>query len=774
MRFSVLISGLTVFALVGVLFLPASGKGAPPSESGTAFAQQVSPLLKSHCLKCHSGAEPRGELSLQPLTKAGSFVTQRKTWLKVVRRLRAGDMPPEDAPQPQPDKLASAIESMEAALSNVDCTKLNDPGRVTIRRLNREEYKNTIRDLLGIDLKLAEDFPEDDIGYGFDNIGDVLSTSPLLLEKYVDAAEKIAEQVIFTPETIEGPKHTFAADQMQGGQLIPGGVRALNSVGRVFVEHEVPLAGRYLIRVKSFAQQAGPELAKIAMVVDRETFKIVEVDAEEDRPQDYVGQVILTSGKHSLGVQFLNDYYNPQAANADDRDRNLRVVSLELVGPIDEALQKAPAAHRRIVFQNPTPKTHDACVRDVVRRFASRAFRRPAKDIEVGRLAALATMAERSGDSFEAGIRLAVQATLVSPHFLFRGETDPQPDNPKESHPVSEYELASRLSYFLWSTMPDEKLFQQASKGTLRKNLDVEVRRMLSDPKSQALVENFGGQWLQTRRLVEATPDPDRFPGFNDALRAAMAKETELFFSEVMRKDLSVLEFLDGKFTFLNEPLARHYGMTDIQGDQFRRVKLDGKQRSGVLTHASVLTITSNPTRTSPVKRGKWILEQILGETPPPPPPDVPELEEGKAQEQAGTLRERLELHRSKAICASCHRQLDPLGFALENYDAVGAWRNKEGNHTIDASGELPDGTKFQGPAQMKSILKNRSDQIRRALAEKMLTYALGRGLEYYDECAVRQMVRELTESDDRFSSLILAVVRSTPFQMRRGDGDSP
>jgi hypothetical protein len=318
--------------------------------------------------------------------------------------------------------------------------------------------------------------------------------------------------------------------------------------------------------------------------------------------------------------------------------------------------------------------------------------------------------------------------------------------------------------------MPDEELFKAAAEGKLRSNLESQVRRMLSDSKSQALVDNFASQWLQTRRLTTTTPDPDRYPEFSDALRSAMAQETALFFREVMRKDLSIFEFLDGKFTFVNETLARHYGIAGVQGDAFQRVALDGKQRSGVLTHASILTMTSNPTRTAPVKRGKWILEQILGESPPPPPPDVPELAEGKQQESAGTLRERLEMHRSKAICASCHRQLDPLGFALENYDAIGAWRENEGKHKIDSSGELPDGTKFQGPAQLKSILSGRTQQIRRSLAEKMLTYALGRGLEYYDECAIRSIVAELEKSDDRFSSLVLGIVRSTPFQMRRGE----
>jgi hypothetical protein len=393
---------------------------------------------------------------------------------------------------------------------------------------------------------------------------------------------------------------------------------------------------------------------------------------------------------------------------------------------------------------------------------------------DIDRLMRLVELAEKNGDRWEKGIQLATQAVLVSPHFLFRVERDPPPKKAVPNskvlgNPVSDFELASRLSYFLWSTMPDEELFRLAEKGSLRKGnaLEQQVKRMLTDNKSRALVDNFFGQWLQLRNLATVTPDPVRFPAFDDKLRAAMRQETEMVLETVLREDRSILDLLDGRFTFLNERLTKHYGIPGVKGAEFQRVQLP-PERGGVLTHASILTLTSNPTRTSPVKRGKWVLETILNTPPPPPPPDAGELREDKQSELTGSLRQRMELHRAKAICASCHQRMDPIGFGLENFDGIGAWRERDGKFPIDPAGVLPGGQKFNGPGELRAILLQKAGAYRRCLAEKMLTYALGRGLEYYDKCVVDDITATVARNQDRFSSLILAVVQSEPFLYRR------
>jgi hypothetical protein len=414
--------------------------------------------------------------------------------------------------------------------------------------------------------------------------------------------------------------------------------------------------------------------------------------------------------------------------------------------------------------------------REIINAFMTRAFRRPSTAAEVDRVLKLVELADKEHENFASSIGLGLQAILVSPHFLFRVELDPEPNNPKAVRTINDYELATRLSYFLWSSIPDDELFAQARLGTLRKddNLDRQIKRMLEDPKAQALVENFAGQWLQLRNLKTAAPDKQQYPAFDEPLRVAMQRETELFFAAIIKEDRSVLDFIDADFSFVNERLARHYGLADIRGEEFRRVQLDGSQRSGVLSHASVLTLTSNPTRTSPVKRGKWVLENILGTPPPPPPPDVPQLKEEPSAMLTGTLRERMEQHRAKADCAVCHNRMDPLGFGMENYDGIGAWRTQDGKFTIDPSGTLPNGQTFAGPRELKSILKTRQDDFIRCLAEKMLTYGLGRGVEYSDQCSLTDIVKHMRQHDNKFSSLIVAIVHSDPFQKRRGKESEP
>jgi hypothetical protein len=412
--------------------------------------------------------------------------------------------------------------------------------------------------------------------------------------------------------------------------------------------------------------------------------------------------------------------------------------------------------------------------REIISDVMGRAFRRPPTPAEINRVVALVELADRNGENFNVAVGLGIQAILVSPHFLFRVELDPPSDDPGGIRTLNDYELATRLSYFLWSSMPDDELFALARLGKLRSgdNLERQVRRMLADPKSQALVENFAGQWLQLRNLDTAAPDKGRYPDFDEPLRRAMRQETELFFAAIMKEDRSVLDFLDGDFTFVDERLARHYGIPDVKGNEFRRVQLDRHQRGGVLTHASVLTVTSNPTRTSPVKRGKWVLENILGTPPPPPPPNVPELKEEAVGELTGSLRQRMEQHRAKPDCAVCHERMDPLGFGLENYDGIGAWRTSEGRFEIDPSGVLPGGQSFSGPQELKSILKARKDEFVKCLAEKMLTYGLGRGVEYSDRGTIHDIAKSVEAGEYKFSSLILAIVKSEPFEKRRGKSE--
>jgi len=602
----------------------AAASEGPTAKSGF---DGVRPLVEKYCVKCHSGAKPRGGLNLDAFKDQASVLAKPKVWEKVSDYLRGDMMPPKGKPKPTPAELDTLYAWLDADVLKVDCTNgPKDPGRVTLRRLNRAEYDNTVRDLVGVSFHPADDFPSDDVGYGFDNIGDVLSMPPILMEKYLAASEKV-------------------------------------------------------------------------------------IDA---------------------------------AWKSDD-------------------------ARKRILIAVPhSPRENRDCARKILKAFAERAWRRPVVDDEMRRLLRFVDAADRNGDPFETGIQLALEAVLTSPHFLFRVETDKAAGN--APHPVTDWELATRLSYFLWSSMPDEELFNHARRGDLHESdvLEGQVRRMLKDPKAHALVENFADQWLLIRNLKSATPDPAMFPTF-ESLRTAMQKETELYFENVMREDRSILEFIDSDYTFVNGPLAKHYGIDGVSGDDFRRVTLMDGRRGGVLTQASILTVTSNPTRTSPVKRGKFILDNILGTPPPPPPPDVPPLKEDNKSVEGLSVRQRLEEHRANPVCASCHQRMDPLGFGFENFDAIGGWRSLDGKAPIDPSGVLPGGETFKGPAELKAILKGRQQDFAHCLAEKMLTYALGRGLERGDRCAVDEITRNVVQNKYVFSSLVLGIVKSDPFWMRRG-----
>ncbi|SIO07419.1 Planctomycete cytochrome C [Singulisphaera sp. GP187] len=772
--------------MLGLISLVSTSVGAetkkPPESSEASFSGQITPLLAKYCINCHGDKKPKGGVNLAKLTDEASLVANQKVWQLVIENIESGDMPPEGKPRPSKAEVELLTGWIDARLEKLDCGKESDPGRVTLRRLNRSEYNNTIRDLFGRDFRAAEDFPSDDVGYGFDNIGDVLTLPPILMEQYLAAAESIVEQAIVADSDSSALMKTWEAEELEpdaGGSRYDDWARMLASTGEIAVTFPCPRGGEYLFRVRAFGQQAGPEPARMAFQVDGKVIKTVEVTAEVGNPEVYEVKLPLSEGARRLSVAFINDFYEPKAEDPKRRDRNLVVDFLEIQGTAGAANAPLPASHQKIIFQTPTKATRDDCVRAILERFASRAYRRPITPGELARLVKFVDLAEQSGDSFERGIQLALEAVLVSPQFLFRVEIDPRLEKSDKTqftrtHPINEFELASRLSYFLYSSIPDDELWQLATEGKLREgdHLEKQVRRMLLDPKAKALVENFADQWLQIRNLKTVNPDPKQFPKFDEPLRAAMLKETELFFEAVMREDRSVLDFLDADYTFLNERLAAHYGINGVKGNEFRRVSLsEGTQRGGLLTQASILTVTSNPTRTSPVKRGKWILEQILGTPPPPPPPDVPELKEDPSTVLTGSLRQRMEQHRANPSCASCHARMDPLGFAFENFDAIGAWRDKDGAFPVDSSGSLPSGQSFQGPEGLKAILKTREKNFTRCLAEKMLTFAIGRGIEDPDKCAIDKIVDTTGSDQSKFSRLVLEIVKSDPFQKRKNRG---
>ncbi len=789
-----------VAATIGVHFshdeaTAQAGKEEPAVKKSDAVEKVIAPFLAKNCVECHGPKKKNAGLALHIYTDEKSILKDRKKWHEVVRMLTNGEMPPaEKKERPDLKDVDAVLKSVHDIFHAADANGKRDPGRVTMRRLNRTEYNNTIRDLVGVDFKPADDFPADDVGYGFDNIGDVLTISPVLMERYLAAAETIMQQAILVGDLPKPSTRTMISRFLEPAVPNPDKVGKYRPVTEtkkpLFTTYVLTQEGEFKARVVGYAKPVGKEPVKIALTINGKeikTFEVTNKDAKD--PKTFEVKLELKKGVTRMAAVLLNEFKDPDSKD----ERTFMVEKLQLEGPLDTR----PLSHRKIMAHKEGADKREAA-REIMTRFASRAYRRPATKEEVERLLKFVDQAEKNKDRWEAGIQVALQAVLCSPKFLFRVELDNRPDS-KDPHPIDDYQLASRLSYFLWSTMPDDELFALAAKKQLHANIKPQVLRMLKDPKSYSLVENFAVQWLQLRLLKNHSPDSKLFPDFDDNLRSAMARETELFFDAIIKEDRSILELLDSNFTFMNERLARHYGIADTNGnrvgqkpiakpgstferkggrfgggkrnDEFLRVTFADDERGGLLTQASILTITSNPTRTSPVKRGKWVLEQILGTPPPPPPPNVPELEE-KGQ-LVGTLRERMEQHRKNPSCANCHARLDPPGFAFENYDAIGKFRLKDGDAPVDPSGELPNGQKFKGPKELKQILLGKKELFSRALTEKMLTYGTGRGVEYYDKSAVDAIVAALAKNDFRFSTLIIETATSDPFRMRRGKGQA-
>ncbi len=776
---------IALFLLTGSLY----AAQAPVASSQAGFDENVAPFIKKNCAMCHNEQAKTAGLALTKYHDTAAVIHDRVIWEKVITRVRNGEMPPKGMPRPTPQEIDSTTKWLEAFFDQVDATTKPDPGHLTAHRLNRTEYNNTIRDLLGVHFQPASDFPADDSGFGFDNIGDALSVSPILMEKYLAAAKKIAAQAI--PVALVPPKPTQMRWSPERGVMEE----------RPMLEHafDLPAEGDYDIHT---AVSGRKEAFHITVLLDGKEIKSSDVLIEKDKPRSYDIRLHVPYGEHTLQASITKREPTPeemqvaaameaeeqagmakQIARHPEDEAQIRlqhkvsnpptyVDTIEMRGPFNPLPPPPPASYSRVFICNHPFGQHTAqCLRENLAHFERLAYRRPVSNAEVEKVDRLMMSLKKSGMSSEQVMRVGLEAVLVSPNFIYRLEQDPAPRDPAAVHAVSDYELASRLSYFLWSSTPDEELLGLAAKHQLSNpdTLQAQVKRMLADKKSVALVDNFAGQWLELRNLDSIHPDPDMFPQFDKPLRQAMYTETHMFVTALIQEDHSILDFLDGKYTFLNEKLAKFYGIPGVEGNEFRRVALDGTQRSGVLTQASVLTVTSYPTRTSPVLRGKWILENVLNTPPPPPPPGVGSID-AKGGPLSGTMRQQMEKHRANPMCAACHTRMDPLGFALENYNAIGQWRAQDAGQTIDASGHLPGGKEFSGSAEMKAILASNQKAFAECLTEKLMIYALGRGLEGYDRTATKKIVSALAANDYKFSSLITGIVQSVPFRMGRGD----
>ncbi|MBK8976940.1 MAG: DUF1592 domain-containing protein [Planctomycetes bacterium] len=740
------------------------------SEPAPFAAADVQSFAARYCADCHTAPDPEADLDVPALLAATPTPALADDLLRVRDALRGGEMPPRAEPQPDAPTRARALAWVDGALAALAGGSPRDPGRVTLRRLSRYEYANTVRDLLGVDVDVRT-FPADDLAYGFDNIGDALSVSTLHLEKYAAAAEDIALRAFPDEDADVAPVGRIDADHLRVDGAARNGADAVVMVSRgtATAELALPRAGRYVLRVLAWAQQAGPELARMEVEAGarRRTF---DVRATDGTPEACELEVDLAAPRLTARATFVNDYYDPENPDPRQRDRNLFVVAFEIVGPLD---RRAPTlAEQRFLADLPARGTPLARARAVLAPVLAAAWRRPVTQREVTPYARLVHTTVAAGGSFRDGLRLAVEAALVSPHFLFRVEAGglaPRARDlpPGANEPLDDHALAARLSYFLWSTLPDASLRAAADAGVLADpdRLATEAQRMLADERASALATNFAAQWLELRRLDVVEPDPARFPEFDAGLAASMRRETELLFDTVRREALPVRTLLAADFTFVDRRLARLYGLPVPPVDGFVRVPV-GPARSGVLGHASVLTVTSNPTRTSPVKRGKWVLTNLLDDPPPAPPPGSDSFAGGEASVAvAASLREQLALHRRDARCSVCHDRMDALGLALENFDAVGRWRDSDGGLPIDASGMLPDGAQLTGPASLGARLAD-DPRFVRALLHKLFVYAVGRPVRTADELALEAASRDLN-AGATLADLVEAIVRLDAFRMR-------
>ena len=763
---------------------PATAAPAPASARA---------LLDEYCVRCHNERLQTGGLALDAVD-ADRVGLDPGVWERAVRKLRARAMPPAGAPRPDEAAYEGLVEYLEAELDR-HAAAHPDPGRTdTFRRLNRTEYQNAIRDLLALDVDVTALLPRDDASYGFDNVGAV-NLSPSLLERYLSAARKVSRLAVGSPLPAPGSRVVvLPADLTQEDHFdgLPFGTR-----GGVAVDHNFPLDGEYEIQVRLSRNrnenvEGLTEPHELELTLDGERLRVFEIVpnrnelhgyyADEDVDKGLVVRLPVDAGPRVVGAAFLKKSSalieterQPYDAhfNMDRHPRTQPAVrSVAIAGPFEATGAGDTPSRRRIFVCSPSvPAEETACAGTIIENLARRAYRRPVSSADLAAPLAFYERGRAHG-GFDDGIELALRALLTSTEFLFRVERDPDGLAPGSPYRLSDVELASRLSFFLWSSLPDDELLDLAARGELGKPdvLEAQVGRMLADPRAESLATNFAGQWLHLRNLAASRPNLRRYPDFDDNLRGAFRRETELLFASVVDEDRDVLDLLRADYTFLNERLARHYDVPNVYGDHFRKVALaPGSPRAGLLGHGSILTVTSYATRTSPVLRGKWILENLLGMPPPPPPANVPPLDEDRDGGAGLPMRERMAQHRANPACAACHQLMDPAGLAMENFDAIGRWRERDAaRRPIDVSGSLPGGHEFQGVAGLRQALLARPELFVQTLTEKLLTFALGRGVDHADAPAVRQILREAERNDNRFSSLVLAVVESTPFQMRR------
>ncbi len=896
-----------MFKPILITALAAGGAYAAP-RGQEQYEKRIRPLLETYCYDCHSDGVAKGDFALDEFKDYSTLVNDKVFWDHVRQQVSTHVMPPEKKAKPSLAERDEIIAWLDDSVFWFDPAR-QDPGPVTWRRLNRTEYNNTVRDLLYLDTRPASDFPPDDTGYGYDNIAEVLSLSPMLMEKYLRASSRIVDKAldISTPDRLELEIGARKFYDRKGSTTESDGYRWFHAESEVAAKFSVPATGEYLVTIRASATQAGADAARIGVLLDYKEIAQSDVTArfrgEKGPWQNITHHVRLNGGDHHIGVSFLNDFYDGQNPDPEKRDRNLAIDHIMIEGPfgllpprgtrlVQWLLDGKPAAfpelklsgedfqrgegesqrdtgtitlpsngsvvHRvdldkagryriqikagaqqaggepakfdvRVAGKNvgsfdvtakeqapqwfqaeaelpagkhqievwflndyydektrqdrnfwlheltitgPVSEAGGIAAADMpklVEKLATRVFRRPATEAEKQKWASIAALALKEGESPLGAIGYALRGMLVSPSFLFRAPPWPADAGKDGSALVDEFTLASRLSYFLWASPPDEKLLTLAAQGTLRKNLTTEVQRMLGDWRAESLAQDFAGQWLQLRDMNIVDVDERRFPEWKGGISYLLRKESETLFNHILKENLPVLEFLTADYTFLNDKLARYYDVKGVKGDKLQKVSLAGTPRGGILTHGSILTLTSNPTRTSPVKRGKYLLENILGTPPPPAPGGVPPLDEKKARFGNLTLRQQFAEHRSNPSCAGCHAFLDPLGFAFENYDAIGRWRTEEKKQPIDASGSLVRGQTFKDLAELRTILaRDMGGQFVKNLAENLLTYSLGRGLDYSDKPAVQSILKQAAAKENRFQDLILAVIESVPFQRMR------
>ena len=747
-----------------------------------APALPPSPLLRRavldrFCVSCHNARLRTAGLQLDT-ADVDHPEGNPAVWEKVLHKLRAREMPPPGAPRPDNDTYDSLANYVETALDKAAAARPN-PGRPAVYRLSRFQYANAIRDLIALEIDAASLLPADDSGYGFDNIGDVLTVSPLLLEKYLAAASTVSRLAVgdpsLAPTSTEFHVPPATVQNEHESRDLPIGSR-----GGIVVRHHFPLDAEYIVKVRL---QRGKDATTILGMSEKRQLDIRldgrrlqlftvggQSQADRGNPQGDLDEgleirIRVSAGSHLVASTFVKDTVKPEGVL--DRAGNQAffegVGSVSIAGPYAPTGPGDTASRRRIFLCHPRRlDEEDACATRIITTLARRAYRRPITNDEIASLLTPYRSARHTG-GFEDAIRRALQRILVSPAFLFRVEVDPAKASSGSAYRVSDLELASRLSFFLWSSIPDDELLGLAERDKLRERavLERQVARMLADPRATTLVSNFVAQWLYLRNVASVLPDPAAFPDFDENLRAALARETDLFFESMLREDRSLLDLLRADYTFLNERLARHYGIPGIHGNEFRRVTLTSEERKGLLGKGSLLTVTSYPNRTSPTLRGKFVLENLLGSPPPPPPPNVSSLKEDADVSRLG-MRQRMELHRASPACSSCHARMDPIGFALESFDGLGRWRAD-----VDSSGVLPDGTRLDGPVGLRRVLLDKKDQFVTTATERLLTYALGRGVAPFDMPAVRTIVRDAASRDYRWSSIIMGIVTSVPFQMR-------